>query len=329
MRRMKDEHGATAVVVALVMTMLIGFTALAVDVGALWWDKKELQNGADAAALALAEDCAQVGGQSGCADDRPMAESLVEGNWSKPATEVSILPGEAGIHLDGDSVTVTVSGSRDFWFAPILGDEFRSTAIPATATASWLGIGSAIVLPLTVSECYLQGVEWGETVRIPVKGSAEADGDTCRDENDTHWIPGGFGWLVPETSDCLVETETGYITSSLPGNSGPTGNDYRHCRPVLKDLEDTVIRVPVFDEALGTGANGTFHLSGYAELVVKAYCFNKGQDWYHEAAPPDDDPMDTCNGDNRFIRGEFRQMLDLDEVTGGENYGVTTVGLTD
>ena len=44
-------------VVAIVVVLLFGFTALAFDIAALVQEKRELQNGADAAALAVAKDC--------------------------------------------------------------------------------------------------------------------------------------------------------------------------------------------------------------------------------------------------------------------------------
>jgi Flp pilus assembly protein TadG len=52
--RRHDQSGATAIIVAIVLSVLIGFTALAVDVGYLMTAKNELQNVADAAALAAA-----------------------------------------------------------------------------------------------------------------------------------------------------------------------------------------------------------------------------------------------------------------------------------
>lgn len=48
----RNNRGATAVIVAVCLTMLIGFAALAVDVGYLFATRNELQNTADAAALA-------------------------------------------------------------------------------------------------------------------------------------------------------------------------------------------------------------------------------------------------------------------------------------
>ena len=50
--KVKNQAGATAIIVAIVLPMLIGFGALAVDVGYMCVTKNELQNVADAAALA-------------------------------------------------------------------------------------------------------------------------------------------------------------------------------------------------------------------------------------------------------------------------------------
>jgi len=49
---LKDERGVTAIVVALALLLLIGFAALAIDVGHLCVARAELQNAADAGALA-------------------------------------------------------------------------------------------------------------------------------------------------------------------------------------------------------------------------------------------------------------------------------------
>ena len=50
--KFKDQRGVTAIIVAVSLTMLIGFAALAIDVGYLYATKNELQNVADSAALA-------------------------------------------------------------------------------------------------------------------------------------------------------------------------------------------------------------------------------------------------------------------------------------
>jgi len=50
--KFKNQRGVTAVVVAIVIAVLMGFVALAVDIGYVAATKNELQNAADAAALA-------------------------------------------------------------------------------------------------------------------------------------------------------------------------------------------------------------------------------------------------------------------------------------
>jgi Flp pilus assembly protein TadG len=50
--RLKDQRGVSAVIVAIVLAVLIGFAALAIDIGYLYATKNELQNIADAGALA-------------------------------------------------------------------------------------------------------------------------------------------------------------------------------------------------------------------------------------------------------------------------------------
>ncbi|KAF5056625.1 putative Flp pilus-assembly TadE/G-like protein [anaerobic digester metagenome] len=53
---LKEEDGQALVLVALMMVVLIGFAAIAVDIGMVTWQKSNLQNAADAAALAGAMD---------------------------------------------------------------------------------------------------------------------------------------------------------------------------------------------------------------------------------------------------------------------------------
>ena len=49
-RRLRDERGATLVLVAASMVALLGFAALAVDVGHAYERRRQMQNAADAGA---------------------------------------------------------------------------------------------------------------------------------------------------------------------------------------------------------------------------------------------------------------------------------------
>ena len=54
--KFKDQQGAAAIFVALVIIPLIAFAALAIDIGHLYGVRNELQNGSDAGALAGARN---------------------------------------------------------------------------------------------------------------------------------------------------------------------------------------------------------------------------------------------------------------------------------
>jgi Flp pilus assembly protein TadG len=63
---LRDEHGQVVVIVALMFTVLLGFTALAIDIGRYYAERRYIQDAADAAALACARTYA-LGGTSATA----------------------------------------------------------------------------------------------------------------------------------------------------------------------------------------------------------------------------------------------------------------------
>src|SRR6516165_6170804 len=54
--RARDETGATAVIVAVILVVLLGCAALAIDIGSFYQAQRQAQAAADAAALAGAAD---------------------------------------------------------------------------------------------------------------------------------------------------------------------------------------------------------------------------------------------------------------------------------
>lgn len=301
--RTNTERGAIAVTAALVMVAMIGFTALAVDIGSLWWDRKQLQNGADAAALALAQSCAKGSCE---ADEATMGTGYVQGNKNDGNAALT------AIEHTGNSVTVSVSSTRQHWFAPILGQS--SSTVSATSTVSWGAIGAAAVLPLTVSICQLAQIRSGEEVVLRLKDELT----DCAAGNPPHVIPGGFGWLVPGP-DCKTQTRADSWVDSLTGNSGPQDDA---CNAYLQSLAGRDALVPVYDDAVGTGSHGQFHLAGYAALRVTSYCLAQGKGWDHT-------PDEKCTGSSRWIKGTFVKLVELGgTISPAPDFGVTTAQLT-
>lgn len=97
----KDTDGQVLVLFALVMLVLMGFAALATDVGMAYNQKTNLQSAADAAALAGAMKLPNTG------DAMSVAVSYAGKNGLKAT--------ENGVKKDGDTVTATVpyNGNSD------------------------------------------------------------------------------------------------------------------------------------------------------------------------------------------------------------------------
>ena len=83
----RAERGATVILIAIMITALFAVAALAVDVSAMHLERRELQGAADAAALAIAEDCARTT----CTDlgvVAATAETFADANSGDSATRV-------------------------------------------------------------------------------------------------------------------------------------------------------------------------------------------------------------------------------------------------
>ena len=188
-RRLAGEHGASAVLLALLLVPLLGFTAIAVDVGARYAEKARLQTAADAAALAVARDCAR----GACGDMRATAQDLVDANLGDATAAAPVLA--------NDPLRVTVTGStpKEHWFAPVIGHE--STRVSASATVAWgAPTGGTAALPLVFSWCEFTAQTGGgmpsttteRTIELPKKSDTGCTGPSKM------FVPGGFGWLTTD-----------------------------------------------------------------------------------------------------------------------------------
>ena len=132
---MKREEGVVAVVVALCLVVLMGGVALTLDVGALLYHRREMVNGADAAALAAAMECARgkgIGVATAAANDQFEGNSPSSQNGYTLNTIVAspTCGGTAG------HVTVRYTSQQPLYFAPVLGmSDHRD--VTTEATASW------------------------------------------------------------------------------------------------------------------------------------------------------------------------------------------------
>ena len=231
-----NERGAASVIVAFSLVALLGFTALAVDVGAMYAEKAQLQNGADATALAIAGECAKgVNCPTAMSDpDNLLADANANDDTSGIFSVTQ--PNASSVRVETNA---QAAGSTDdsfgLYFARILGHE--SSIIHAAAVAAWGAPSGATTLPWTISQCvfkkYLSPSQLAELSStgsftgdpIPTHVLLRYDENTpdypgCVPQNG--YAEGGFGWLDRD-SGCsadinLAETEVG----NDPGNDFPS-----------------------------------------------------------------------------------------------------------
>ena len=176
MRRMKNDEGAVAVLVAILAVVMFGFATLVIDVGALYHERRQLQNGADAAALAVARDCA--GGSCGPYNARaesyadanaadgaariPLtsagdAEDGVCGSASAGLTECADPPSIAGSGYVRVTARTALPGGSKLLppiFARVIDPSYNGKDVQAEATVVWGAPGGlASAIPVTLSQC--------------------------------------------------------------------------------------------------------------------------------------------------------------------------------
>lgn len=166
MRRVKtEEDGAVAVIVAILLVVLVGAAAFVIDIGDVMWERRMLQNGADAAALAVAIDCAQGDCGTRTEYEGTAAEYADDNNWrGAELVNVRGRDGVVDVTAAGGEVTVTVAtrGTEDRpgrlrqWFSGVLGQE-QGLGSTAAATAVW-GVPTlqAVADNLSVTICAWQ-----------------------------------------------------------------------------------------------------------------------------------------------------------------------------
>lgn len=128
MRILKEQRGSVTLLVALAMVALLGFAALVVDVGLMYWTRAQLATEADSAALA--------GGSE-----------LPAGVYQADAAARDYTARNGGDSVDlivdggGTSLTVNVTRTINLLFAQVFG--YKTRDVTATATAAISSVGGA------------------------------------------------------------------------------------------------------------------------------------------------------------------------------------------
>lgn len=326
MRRLTDaEDGATAIMFALLLVPILIAAAFVVDMGLIYWEARQLQNGADAAALAAGQECA-AGEACTPAARAATAQQFANDNANDDASAVLdiAIPGEGG----ANSVTVT-TGTRsdtgeaflDHVFSRVIGID--ASTWQRKATASWSGAGSADTIPLTFSYC-----EWASFTGLGADASPEAIAAAL--PTDVHVIyhhtvsendcdgpagqdtSGGFGWLNEE-GPC----EAVVVNGEVEADTGASIS--KDCKDLFPGLVGETVLMPIFVEVTGSGTKSIYEIGGFAAFEFQGYRFPGTASDPRPCSPPD-----TC------VSGRFVQYYELgaEPATGDLDFGAYVVELT-
>lgn len=351
-----SDRGAMAIIIALMTLVFAGFAAFVVDVGALYEERRDLQNGADAAALAVAQACAlnEITCPSS-ADAQPIAELFADANandgqartleseitWDGNEVTVVARTDDAGPNSDGDTNTL------DHWFARIWGN--GGTEVSADASAAWGVPNSAAALPITFSVCEWDSMTSGgagfpSAYSIlyfhnnsggggggggnPSAGTCEfGPGQDIDGSGDRG--PGGFGYLNIGSA-CQAEINAGGFVEGRTGNGNP--EQVLQC-DVNRILHHTLL-VPIFDDlvddsycGMSPGNQNCYHIYGFAALYVEDVDWGSGPSHWRNR-------NNICPSSDSCFGGWFERYVSLEEGLdilgggGGVDLGATVVVMT-
>ena len=226
MRRIRIDHperGVIAPMTAFLMVFLLGMAAFAVDVGSMYSEHSQLQNGADAAALAIAQKCAKLPAGTTCAADQTTEAAPFANGNTLDTNGQAIVATVTGGTVDVTTQAQDPSAGNHFSlvFAHALG--IQTADIRATAQAKWIyPTKGRTVLPLVFSSC--EFVDDGLSHTILTQGGGHGAQD-CNGRNPSNQIiPGGFAWLAPDAGGgCNVTANVGSWSQTSTGGSIPTG----------------------------------------------------------------------------------------------------------
>lgn len=338
------ERGVIAPLSAILMVALIGMAAFAVDVATMYSEHAQLQNGADSAALSIAQACASTPPTAACAAPKADAAPLAKGNAVDGSSHV-LKATVNGFTVDVTTQSEDAAGNKHFSlaFARVLGID--TADIAASAQAQFGGYSAADVMPLAFSKCESDPGFTKSLQFFPEHGNAIAsmpDYECITPSSSGKEVPGGFGWLDGVGCNVRVDVANPWVGTD-------TGHDYNQsCATKLEEwaarLSDPAktveILIPIFDDVRGTGNNAEFHIEAFAQISIRGWHFG-GSDKLPKHFMTDDatvlhdslekDPEVKLKNSDTGIYGKFVKKVSLAEaaILGGPNtYGAPGVQLT-
>jgi hypothetical protein len=303
----RNQRGQAFVTTVLMITALLGLTALVLDVGSWFRAHRQLQATADAAALAGAQQLPQNPGS---------ASSLAKDYAAKNTSGLKgVTVTLSQTYVPDDTIRVHVAKPAEGFFSKVFGID--SVDEGAGATARTAGMKSALyVAPIVVNQqhpmlnscggpCYGPGYQ--TTIPVSQTGAAGAfglvnldpqSGGTSGASTLAGWIRDGFDKYLDigaYASDPGVKFNSNGIQDAMTTRIG------------------TEMLFPVYDTLTGQGANAQYHIIGWVGFFITGV----------------DAQGNSGNVSGYFTRVIWTGIQASSAGGGGPNYGARAVQLVD
>ena len=156
--RQSDESGQSMLLLAMMLSVLMGFAALVIDVGMMTIERARIQGAADAAALAGAR---MLPGNPNAAIDDAAAYAALNGiNEGEIAAINVTTTGSAN-----DTLQIELERDVAFGFARVLGLYGATVSVSATAHTGGV-VGAGKLAPFAVEESVFAGLGQGDSTTL-------------------------------------------------------------------------------------------------------------------------------------------------------------------
>lgn len=157
-RNARNERGQMLMLVALLIPVLLGMAAMAVDLGGYASDRRSLQNAADSIALAASKDLPNASAATASAQTWAAKNGI---NWNNVTFTVT----QVGPGAPNPKVSVDINRTHDFAFIKALGVNNRAVGAHAAAIKTSPG-GAGGLVPWSVTQAQANSVPFGTTLTV-------------------------------------------------------------------------------------------------------------------------------------------------------------------
>ena len=301
----RDELGQSMLVLAMILSVLIGFTALVIDIGMLTIERGRIQNAADAAALAGAR---MLPGSPATAVDDAAAYAAANGITDGEIAAITVTTTESA----NDTLQIELERHVEFGLARVLGIFGATVSVSATARTGAV-VGAGALAPFAVEESVFADLDQGDSTTLKYNATNSDNGNFLPlaldergaseyEENVKFGSRQRLCSVGSETAGCssVAETEPGNLVGKTRqaldwvfGNTDAACDSYEEVFSESEDDESRLalvprcnrftsptaasyrlILVPVIDELCGGRCDVT--IQGFGLFFIESYSCGEG-----------------------------------------------------